>query len=301
MKLPSIGIIGNGFVGGATAEGFKHYVPSCKVYDVNPLRTVDDYFEVIEQDVLFVCLPTPMKADGRVDTSIIHSALRTLESATLETHKCVIIKSTLPPIDLVEMSLLYAPTLHIIYSPEFLTERTAILDFQQTSRLIFGDYRSDEPVALDVVDAKTYNVAMIDHLFTGRFPAVPQIWTSIEEASLIKYCTNVFFAAKVSLFNEFAMVAAKYGVDFQQLIGHVLLDQRIGRSHFQVPGHDGKFGFGGHCFPKDLNGFMHIAEDVDIQPLMAQAAWVTNTKVRPERDWEADKGRAVSTDFEEKK
>ena len=300
MKLPSVGIIGNGFVGGAHAEGFKHYC-QVKVYDVSPLRAVDDYFEVIESDVIFMALPTPMRKDGSVDSSIILTALETLASATLEEHKCVILKSTLPPNILIELSERFRPTLHIIYSPEFLTERTANLDFQQANRLIFGDYRPERPPIGDEVDYKAYNMALIQVLFKGRFPAVEPIWTTIEEASLIKYCTNVFFANKISLFNEFALIAEQYGVDPMSLIGHVLLDQRIGRSHFQVPGHDGKRGFGGHCFPKDINGYMHIAEDVKVQPLMAQATWVTNTKVRPERDWEADKGRAVSTDFEEKK
>ncbi len=74
----------------------------------------------------------------------------------------------------------------------------------------------------------------------------------------------------------------------------MMLDQRIGRSHFKVPGHDGKLGFGGHCFPKDLNGYLHIARDCGVNPLVGQAAWEKNLEVRPERDWEKDKGRAVS-------
>ena len=299
MKLPSIGIIGHGFVGGATAEGFKHYT-STLVYDVDPRRSVDDYFDVINQDILFVCLPTPMKTDGEVDASIVDNALNILHNSTQAQFKPVIIKSTLPPNALVELANRYAPTLHIIYSPEFLTERTANLDFQQTNRLIFGDLQEDKIVPMHEVDAKTENVAMIDHLFTARFPKVPQIWVSIQEASLIKYGTNAFFATKISFMNELALIAQEYDVDPMQLIGHILLDQRIGRSHFQVPGHDGKFGFGGHCFPKDINGYINIALDVGVQPLMAQATWVTNISVRPERDWEKDKGRAVSKDFDGK-
>lgn len=300
MKLPSIGIIGHGFVGGATAEGFKHYT-SVRVYDVDPMRAVDDYFDTINQDVLFLCLPTPMKKDGRVDTSIVATALSTLSNALREDWKPVIIKSTIPPKDLMGLADLFSPSIHLIYSPEFLTERTAVLDFQQTNRLIFGEHLPDRKILTPEVSAKEENHEKITVLFEGRFPRVPQIWVSMAEASLIKYCTNVFFANKISIMNEFALIADAYDVDPMQLIGHILLDQRIGRSHFQVPGHDGKPGFGGHCFPKDINGYIHIAEDVGIQPLMAQAAWVTNITVRPERDWEADKGRAVSKDFEEEK
>ena len=299
MKIPSVGIIGHGFVGGATAEVFKHYT-SVKVYDVDPMRTVDDYFDVIAQDILFVCLPTPMKKNGRVDTSIVASALSTLSNALQQNWKPVIIKSTIPPKDLVGLAKLFAPSIHLIYSPEFLTERTAVLDFQQTSRIFFGDHTEDKTVPLSEIDAKNGNAEMITTLFDKRFPRVPQIWTSMEEASLIKYGTNAFFATKISFFNELYQIAEQYGVNPDSLIAHILLDQRIGRSHFQVPGHDGKMGFGGHCFPKDINGYIHIAEDVEVQPLMAQATWVTNKRVRPEKDWEKDKGRAVSKDFDEK-
>lgn len=299
MKLPSVGIIGSGFVGGSMAACFKHYT-DVKVYDVNPLRAVHNYFDVIAQDVLFVCLPTPMKKDGRVDTSIVTSALSTLANAVQEQFKVVIIKSTIPPKDLVGMAKLFTPTLHVIYSPEFLTERTAELDMQQTNRLFFGDYMADRPELKHESDHKAYNMALVQTLFGGRFPQVPQAWVSMEEASLIKYVTNAFFATKISFMNEVAQIAEAYGVEPMSLIGNVLLDQRIGRSHFQVPGHDGRPGFGGHCFPKDVNGYMHIAEDVGVQPLMVQASWVKNLEVRPERDWEQDKGRAVSTDYEDK-
>jgi UDP-glucose 6-dehydrogenase len=172
---------------------------------------------------------------------------------------------------------------------------------QQSSRLIFGDYLPDRQELQDEVDHKAYNMALVQTLFGGRFPQVPQYWTSIEQASLVKYFSNIFFAAKISIFNEFALVAESFGLNANEVAGMVLLDQRIGRSHWLVPGTDGKKGFSGSCFPKDINGYMHIAEDQGIQPLMAQASWVTNLKVRPERDWERLAGRAVSIDFEEKK
>jgi UDP-glucose 6-dehydrogenase len=194
----------------------------------------------------------------------------------------------------VGLAKLFAPTLHVVYSPEFLTERTAELDMQQSSRLIFGDYLPDRQELQDEVDHKAYNMALVQTLFGGRFPQVPQYWTKMETASLVKYCSNVFFANKISIFNEFAQVAEAYGVDPMELIGMVLLDQRIGRSHFQVPGHDGKKGYGGSCFPKDVNGYIHIAGDKGVHPKMAIAGWYKNLEVRPEKDWEQLKGRAVS-------
>ena len=74
----------------------------------------------------------------------------------------------------------------------------------------------------------------------------------------------------------------------------IVSDNRIGDSHLDVPGPDGKLGFGGACFPKDLNAFIHFAKDNDINMNILEAAWKTNLEVRPEEDWKDLKGRAVS-------
>lgn len=293
MKLPSIGVIGGGFVGTAIADGFKHYT-SVKLYDISPLKTVHDYFDVIGQDILFVCLPTPMLPDGGVDLRIVRNALHTLESALQVQHKPVIIKSTIPPLDLEDLARDFRPGIHLIYSPEFLTERTAMLDFQQQNRLIFGDYISEDSATTELVEAYDTNITQINTLFSNRFPLVPTIWTTMRQASLVKYFTNIFFATKISLFNEFAQISEALGEDANTTTELVLLDQRIGRSHWQVPGHDGRRGFGGSCFPKDVNGYISIARELGVAPFLARAAWEKNLEVRPEKDWEKLVGRAVS-------
>lgn len=299
MKLPSIGIIGHGFVGKAIADGFKHYVPSVKVYDADPFRSVDDYFEVVDQDILFMCLPTPMAKDGSVDLKIVKSALDVLRNALQIDHKPVIIKSTIPPLALVKLAEEYRPDIHLIYNPEFLTERTAMLDFQQQNRLIFGHHVVDEVATTPLVEAYQANMLAIEQLFAGRFPQVPIFWMPIEQASLIKYGTNMFFAMKISYFNELAQVCNELGIDANETAGLILLDQRIGRSHWQVPGHDGHYGFGGSCFPKDVNGYITFARELGVAPMMGIATWEKNKEVRPERDWEQLKGRAVSDDSRE--
>jgi len=289
-NVPSVGVVGAGFVGGSIADGLKLYT-DVKVYDISPERRTHEYEEVISQDVLFVALPTPMKQDGTVDITIVTEALNKLYS-TIGTSRRdipVIIKSTVPPEALNTWHRDYSDRLFITFSPEFLKERCARLDFQQTNRLIFGSSGGDQP----------YGSITIKELFAARFPQVPVYWTSFEEASLIKYFTNVFFATKISLMNEFAQIAESYGLrNFDSVMGKVLLDQRIGRSHWQVPGHDGGRGFSGSCFPKDINGYLHIARQQGVDPKMGQAAWDKNLEVRPERDWEQLTGRAVSKEDE---
>lgn len=293
MKLPSIGVLGHGFVGKAIADGFKLYT-SVKVYDTNPFNSIDNYFDVVGQDILFMCLPTPMAKDGSVDLKIVRNALDMLRNALQVGHKPVIIKSTIPPIALAKLAEEYRPDIHLIYNPEFLTERTAMLDFQQQNRLIFGHHVVDEAATTELVEAYQGNMLAIEQLFSFRFPQVPLYWVPIEQASIIKYGTNVFFAMKISFFNELAQICKTFNLDANETAGLILLDQRIGRSHWQVPGHDGHYGFGGSCFPKDVNGYITFAREQGVAPFMALAAWEKNLEVRPEKDWEKLKGRAVT-------
>ena len=72
-----------------------------------------------------------------------------------------------------------------------------------------------------------------------------------------------------------------------------VMDNRVGSSHTDVPGHDGKFGFGGSCFPKDIQALIKFSKSLNIDSKVIEAAWETNLKVRPEKDWEKLKGRAV--------
>ena len=277
----SVGIIGAGFVGTAICKAFQHYT-DVKIYDKYKDMGFK-YTDVVNQDILFVCLPTPMKQDGHVDTSILEQAIGDLSRAIPEDDlKVVIIKSTIPPGTCEQLQDNF-DNMFITYSPEFLTERTAELDFIQQSRIIIG--ARDLPGVYE---------RQIVEVFKTRFPGVSVKFVDWDEASLIKYFTNVFFCVKISLFNEFAQIAEKLGLDANEIAAEVLNDGRIGRSHWQVPGHDGHRGFGGSCFPKDINGYMQFAKELGILPEMAQAAWNKNLDVRPEQDWKKLKGRAVS-------
>ena len=81
---------------------------------------------------------------------------------------------------------------------------------------------------------------------------------------------------------------------YENILDGVLSDPRIGSSHTKVPGPDGDYGFGGTCFPKDINAFISFANQNKVKMNVLEAAWKTNLEVRPERDWEDLKGRAVS-------
>ena len=279
-----LGFVGAGFVGGAMIRGFSGYFPM-EVYDkgkgIGSLRAV-----VERSDVIFVAVPTPMRATGECDTRIVMEVVEEINHAVKVLDRTndkieVVIRSTVPPNFLIELWTICAH-IKLLYMPEFLTERTADLDFINAPRFVIGSYSpEDHEEWMNLVAA-----------LRERFPRTRITTMSYQEASLVKYGTNTFFSVKLSFFNELYRVAEKLGADPNVVIQEILQDGRIGRSHFQVPGHDGDFGWGGHCFPKDNRAYAVIAGD---DSLMVDAAWEVNNKVRENRNWERDR-RAVSDD-----
>ena len=83
------------------------------------------------------------------------------------------------------------------------------------------------------------------------------------------------------------------GVDYDKVVEYALYDKRLGKSHFSVPGPDGDFGFGGHCFPKDLAAVVYGMKENGIKPTVMQAVQEKNFEVRNNRDWENMRGRAI--------
>lgn len=268
-----VGIIGNGFVGESQAFAFS---PTCEVliYDKNPLRSVNSLDEVLSSDYVFVCVPTPMKKDGSQDFSYIENSFKNSKKGPI-----YIIKSTILPGSTVYLQKKFK-NLDIIFSPEFLTERTAKLDMLTQARIIFGG------------DLKLTKKCEI--LFSQRFMNRTFIHTDPTTAEYIKYMNNNFFATKVSIMNEYYRLGKKIGINWDDAIYGFAADHRIGDSHLHVPGPDGKLGFGGTCFPKDINALISFADKNDIKMNILEAAWKTNLEVRPEKDWEDLKGRAVS-------
>ena len=120
--------------------------------------------------------------------------------------------------------------------------------------------------------------------------------TSYETAELIKYMSNCFFATKVSFMNEMYQIAEKIDANWDEAVSGFVSDGRIGHSHLGVPGHEGKFGFGGSCFPKDIQAMIDFAEMFGLNPSVLKGAWEKNLEVRSEQDWKELKGRAVIDD-----
>jgi UDPglucose 6-dehydrogenase len=273
MSPYKVGVIGNGFVGEAQAFAFS-LSNEVLIYDVDPKKSFNTLEVVHQADFIFVCVPTPMFNDGTQDTKYIDSVFTHAKEGPI-----YIIKSTVLPGTSASLQEKY-PELSIVFSPEFLTERIAKLDMMMQARIIFG--------------GNYMNTLKVQELYEGRFMNRHFIHTDTTTAEFIKYMNNCFFATKVSLLNEYKILADKLEVDWRTAMHGFAADGRVGDSHMQVPGPDGKLGFGGACFPKDINAFIQLGKENNIDMNVLEAAWKTNLEVRPEADWTQLKGRAIS-------
>jgi len=275
MNKFKVGVIGNGFVGESQAYAFSP-VADVKIFDINPIKSTHTLLEVLSQDFIFVCLPTPMKENGEQDNSYIENFFSNI--GLYNTNAIFILKSTVLPGT--TKQLIDKHKFNIVFCPEFLTEKTAKLDMLTQSRIVVG---GEEELCLKVLD-----------LFIERFGKKHYIMTDSTTAEFIKYMANTFLAVKVSVVNEFYRLATELGVEWNDALEGFVSDPRIGNSHTQVPGHDGKLGFGGTCFPKDINALITMGKELGVDMNTLEAAWKTNLEVRPEQDWKQLVGRAIT-------
>tara|TARA_X000000950_G_C13893466_1_gene651804 strand:- start:283 stop:1116 length:834 start_codon:yes stop_codon:yes gene_type:complete len=273
MKKFSVGIIGNGFVGESQAFAFS---PVCNVfiYDVDPLKSKDSLEKIHTCDFVFVCVPTPMFLNGSQDLSYVENVFK-----KADTRPIYILKSTVLP-GTTNQLFVNHKNLKIIFSPEFLSERTAKIDVLTQARIILGGSRT--------------LTKQVKKLYNKRFKSNNFLETDTITAEYIKYMNNSFFATKVAIMNEFKLLGDEIGVNWEDALYGFAADGRIGDSHLNVPGHDGKLGYGGTCFPKDVNALINFAKNNGIELNSIQGGWKTNLYVRPEKDWELNKGRSIS-------
>ena len=270
-----IGIIGQGFVGNAVYQKFKDFY-DVLTYDLDESKCNSTFNEICYKcDTIFVCLPTPMDEGGRCNVSIVELELVALNQTG---HHNIIIKSTVSPGTTERWNKQYE-NLSIVFNPEFLTERNSVKDYENQKRIILGGPR---PTTTEV-----------KQIFSKVFPQAHIIKTDSTHAEMVKYLTNSFLATKVSFANEMYEICGGLGVDYDKVVEYSIQDERLGNSHWNVPGPDGDFGYGGHCFPKDVKALITVARDLDIIPLMLSATDFKNNNVRKNRDWEQMKGRAV--------
>ena len=273
----NIGIIGNGFVGSAIAAGFGLHT-NVLIYDASPEKSINSFEETVTADFVFICVPTPMslEKENEIDLNIVNSVFdRISRYENLNKDTIFILKSTVIPGTTSDLSKKYN-NLNIVFNPEFLTERSARLDFINASRIVLGGSQ------------RLCN--KVEELYRIRLKHTKIVKTDSTTAEFIKYLCNAFFATKVSFMNEMKQLSDKLDLDWDKAMDGFISDGRVGNSHLDVPGHDGSPGFGGKCFPKDINALINFYKKNEIDPKILIAAWEKNLEVRKNHDWNKIEG-----------
>lgn len=269
-----IGIIGNGVVGNATAKAFErgHEV---LVYDCLPERRTHCLGNTIMCDLIFVCLPTPAARDGSCNTDAVDAFFAGLGVLPFvdERKQNFVLRSTVP-IGYTRKARKRFNLPNLVHSPEFLTARTAVEDTANPTRLVVGWYTTSG--ALPIV----YSHPVLD-LYKQRWPNVPPLNMTSDESEAVKLFQNAFSAVKIAAFNEFRSLSDKLGMDWNAVLGALLASGWINPMHTQVPGPDGKRGFGGGCLPKDLNNLMWQMLEERLSPMVCSSAAMRNRLDRP--------------------
>ena len=238
-----IAIIGLGFVGGALLNCLKG---NFEVMKIDPkLNTKITDLEKFNPSITFITVPTPMNDDGTQDISILNSVLDDLKD--IKINSLIALKSTVLPdtINILEKNFD-----KFVYNPEFLREKTALQDFIDSPFLIFGGKEKNCKELSDFYKKYT-SCKTNDHIFIDAVAA-----------SFIKYTINAFLATKVIFFNQLFEIfnESNSQLGWQELTNIIGKDPRIGKSHMLVPGHDGRRGFGGACFPKDIKALYEYSK-----------------------------------------
>lgn len=272
------------------------------VYDIRPeacyppgitLEKLDS-----ECDLLFLCLPTPLNHDGTCYTKILEDTIRKCSNP----YK--IIRSTVP----VGFSVKHG----CYFMPEFLTEARWENDFRSTKEWIVGiPTGSSAAITATTTGTAVSSAAAITDIQrqefktrisklikrshkNGSIDSPTVVFCDTNEAEMLKLMKNCFLSAKVSMMNEFYDFSRAANVDYNTIIELVKKDARMGTSHFQVPGPDGRRGFGGTCFPKDTHSLYCQMNARGVVPQVFPAVLTRNdTHDRPEREWSKDVWRTT--------
>lgn len=307
---PTVGIIGRGFVGKATGLLFAKSRVLC--YDKDESLCVPKGLTIQklikESQFVFICVPTPMEKGntnmaGRCSLSIVENVKQEIDEAMsnvdygdLEHVKPIIfLRSTVPPTTCNKLGL--------NFMPEFLTEANWENDTINAKRLYFGINSNNTD---DNITNIKESIKWLVTMGTSSLPSESSNNTNYSQREcvfgtttgmeLFKMFANSFLAMKVGFCNEIYNYSMAIGGShiYEEMCELVKEDKRIGSSHMKVPGPDGKFGFGGTCFPKDIHSLLYEFQSLNIEAPITTSVIKRNEEIdRPEKDWENSIGRAV--------
>ena len=219
-----IGIIGCGFIGTALKCWIEQNNKEVQLFISDPAKNYNDDVYAENIDAYFISIHVPTLDNGKQDVKLLEDIVKKIPYG-----RNIWIRTTILPSTLEHLRKFNT----VEHMPEFLTERTYIEDFKKQPMIFTG------------------NVELLKKIFPGK----SYIEMTSEEAAFVKYAHNVFGALKVTYFNCINNVCETSNFDFEKVRKGILASGYINADHTQVPGPDGKLGYGGKCFPKDVDAF----------------------------------------------
>jgi UDPglucose 6-dehydrogenase len=233
----------------------------------NLRATLDLKDAVLNSEITFIAVGTPMRYDGTANLDYLHDAARKIADALKDknSYQVIVVKSTVVPgttedlIPVIEQisGKKCNQDFGIAMNPEFLKEGFAIEDFMKPDRTVIG--------------VSEQRVADILKTLYGVFEGPVVVMSSPKAAEMVKYTSNSLLATKISFANEIGDICKKLGVDVYEVMKGVGLDRRLG-PYFLNAGP----GFGGSCFPKDVHAIVAVAKDVGIEPKLLNSVLDVN-------------------------
>lgn len=230
--------------------------------DAGRMHFTTSYEEGLKDaEFVFICVGTPSGVDGEADLQYVRSAAQTI-GEKMDHPLIVINKSTVPvgtgdwTTEIIERAQLTPIEFAVVSCPEFLREGSAIVDFMNPDRTVFGSTNRE---AAEKV-AELY--APLN---------APTVITDIRTAEMIKYASNAFLATRISFINEISIICERLGADVTEVARGMGIDKRIG-PHFLQAG----IGFGGSCFPKDVKALANMAQTHGMHPQLLNAVMEIN-------------------------
>ena len=260
-KIMKIGIIGVGYVGNAVKKGFES--KGHKVLGYDKFKESDSFDDVIQCDIIFVCVPTPSKKDGSIDTSIMNDVMERISDN--KPFGVIAIKSSVLPGTAQNYKKLF-PHLKIVSNPELLKESTSEYDFLHPNVILIG-----------YVDNDKNHAKKLESLYKN-FDCDNIKIVSSEEAEMAKYMSNCYFAVRVIFANEIYDLCQKLNIDYDRTRDCFESIRFVAPGHFDVT-HGGYRGFGGHCLPKDLQAILSKAKEKNIDCKLLKKTWEINKKL----------------------
>ena len=232
-----IGIIGLGVVGSACKAGFEKCGYAVKVHDPKLFTNLND---LIDSEIVYICVPTPAKQDGTCDSSIVHETI--VEIMRLGYEGIIAIKSTITPGTTQDFIERYSDK--IVFVPEFLKERSAEYDFVFDHKLLL----------VGTENVNHYYVVVRSH---GDMPK-SQMRVTPTEAEMMKYYHNTFNATRIVFSNIMFELCAKKDADYDKVKEAFLLNNGMPDEYLDVS--KDLRGYGGACLPKDVKAMQKFCE-----------------------------------------